>query len=128
MRHNLHFSGPYLIVFIEESTLIHKQVIFYTTHWLVQEQLQGTSPGKHLPHKVKTWLVCWYVLIQNKVDTSIKHQIYGLFTPMVKGCIYTFDIVATPFSYGRDRGRFIIKCRFDTWGLLLCERCGYNII
>ena len=50
-----------------------------------------------LPFKVKTQ----YVQIQN-IDTSIKHQIDGQFTSMLKDCMYIMiDMVDTPFNYGR---------------------------
>ena len=48
-------------------------------------------------HKVKMQ----YVQIQNKLDTSIKHEISSQSTSMLKGCMYMFDIVDTSFSNGR---------------------------
>ncbi len=43
------------------------------------------------------------------VDTSIKHQISGQSTTVVKGCMYImFAMVDTPFSYGRA----LIVCLF----------------
>ena len=35
------------------------------------------------------------------IDTSIKRQISGQSTYMLKGCMHMFDVVDTPWSYGR---------------------------
>ena len=46
-------------------------------------------------YKVKTQ----YVQTSNIVDISIKHPISGESTPILKGCMYMFDMVDIPFSY-----------------------------
>ncbi len=57
-----------------------------------------------LPHQVKTQ----YLQISNIVDTSIKHQISGQSTTVVKGCMYImFDMVDTVFRYGRARALIV---------------------
>ena len=67
-----------------------------------RHQIKGVSllsiniPVTYLPHKVKTQ----YLQIQHIVDTSSKHQISILFH-VKRLCVYTFEIVDTPLSYGR---------------------------
>ena len=56
-----------------------------------------SSHSPHLLYKVKSH----YVQISNIVDTSIKQQISGQSSTMVKGCmnIIMFDMLDTAFEY-----------------------------
>ena len=68
-----------------------------------------------LPYQLKTQ----YLQILNVVDTSIKRQISGQSTTVVKGCMYiTFDTVDTSFRYWRT----LIVCNFFHWGIFQGKR------
>jgi len=49
------------------------------------------------PWKNQKCSMCKY----ETVDISIKYPIPGQSTPMLKGCMYMFDIVDNAFRYGR---------------------------